>query len=119
IMRTAWVHSPYGSNFVRAILAKAAQVAELDVVSDQWGSPTSGLDLADAILHAAERLDAGTAKFGTYHVAGTGSTNRSVQAREVLALSKRHGGPEARVRDVKTTASAQRAPRPRNSTLSS
>jgi len=119
IMRTAWVHSPYGSNFVRAILAKAGQVNELDVVADQWGSPTSGLDLADAILHAAEQLDAGSGPFGTYHVAGSGSTNRSGQAREALAISKRQGGPDAQVRDIRPNAALLRAPRPRNSTLSS
>lgn len=119
IVRTAWVHSPFGSNFVRAILSKAAWAEEIEVVADQVGSPTSGLELADALLHAARRLPAGEAPCGLYHVAGEGATSRADQARAVLEASRRLGGPYARVRDVATGAAGQRAPRPRNSSLSS
>lgn len=119
ILRTAWIHSPHGANFTRAILEKARTTGELEVVSDQWGSPTSGLDLADAILHAAAAMAAGETPYGVYHVAGTGAVNRSGQARAVLEISERLGGPHARVRDIRTSAITQRAPRPRNSALNS
>ena len=119
ILRTAWVFSPHAANFVRAILAKAATTSEVEVVADQWSTPTSGLDLADAILHAAQALVGGDARYGLYHVAGTGVTNRSGQARAALDVSRRLGGPHAAVRDIKTIAAGLRAPRPRHSALSS
>jgi dTDP-4-dehydrorhamnose reductase len=119
ILRTAWVHSPFGSNFVRAILARAEEADEIEVVADQWGSPTSGLELADAILHVAARLAEGSSRRGIYHAAGRGSINRSGQARAILEASGLRGGPTAVVRDIGTRAGGRRAPRPRNSTLDS
>ena len=50
IIRTSWLFSPYGSNFVKSILIKAKRGEELKVVSDQYGTPTFGLDLAQAVL---------------------------------------------------------------------
>jgi dTDP-4-dehydrorhamnose reductase len=119
IARTSWVYSTFGNNFVRSILAAANRGDEVKAVADQWGSPTSGHDLADAMLHAAYRLGIADGPFGLYHVAGTGSTNRSGQAREVLDASRHCGGPDASVREIGTASAGQRAPRPRNSSLSS
>jgi dTDP-4-dehydrorhamnose reductase len=119
ILRTAWVYSPFGDNFVRTILERAGNERELAIVADQWGSPTSGLDLADGILHAATRLHEGQGPHGTFHLAGTGSINRSGQARYILAVSLRSGGPYATVRDVAATPVPGRASRPANSSLSS
>ncbi|TSD99634.1 dTDP-4-dehydrorhamnose reductase [Mesorhizobium intechi] len=121
ILRTAWVYSPFGKNFVKTMLRLAADRDEIAVVADQWGNPTSALDIADAILHAAATLHRNKdfAAFGTYHLAGTGETNWSGFARHILDTSRVSGGPSARVRDITTADYPTKARRPANSRLSS
>ena len=121
ILRTAWVYSPFGKNFVKTMLRLAGDRDEISVVADQWGSPTSALDIADAILHAAEVLhgDPSFASFGVYHLAGTGETNWSGIARHILDTSQALGGPYAQVRDIVTQEYPTKARRPHNSRLSS
>ncbi|MDX8524502.1 dTDP-4-dehydrorhamnose reductase [Mesorhizobium sp. MSK_1335] len=120
ILRTAWVYSPFGKNFVRTMLRLAAARDEISVVADQWGNPTSALDIADAILHAAAVLsrDKGNA-FGVYHLAASGETNWSGFARHILDTSRALGGPHARIRDIATADYPTKARRPANSRLSS
>ncbi|RTM08645.1 MAG: dTDP-4-dehydrorhamnose reductase [Hyphomicrobiales bacterium] len=121
ILRTAWAYSPFGRNFVKTMLRLAADRDEISVVADQWGNPTSALDIADAILHAAARLrdDKDFTTFGIYHLAGTGETNWSGFARHILDTSKALGGPHAQVRDIATSDYPTKARRPANSRLSS
>ncbi|AZO25108.1 dTDP-4-dehydrorhamnose reductase [Mesorhizobium sp. M1E.F.Ca.ET.045.02.1.1] len=121
ILRTAWVYSPFGKNFVKTMLRLAADRDEISVVADQWGTPTSALDIADAILHAAARLqdEKNFAAFGVYHVAGGGETNWSGFARHILDTSRAFGGPHASVRDIATADYPTKAKRPANSRLSS
>lgn len=121
ILRTAWVYSPFGRNFVKTMLRLAADRDEISVVADQWGNPTCALDIADAVLHAATMLhgDKGFGAFGTYHLAGTGETNWSGFARHILDTSRVSGGPSARVRDITTADYPTKARRPANSRLSS
>ena len=121
ILRTAWVYSPFGKNFVKTMLRLASDRDEIAVVADQWGNPTSALDIADAILHAAARLqdDKDIAAFGVYHLAGSGEINWSGFARHVLDTSKAFGGPHARVRDIAAKDYPTKARRPQNSRLSS
>jgi dTDP-4-dehydrorhamnose reductase len=120
ILRTAWVYSPFGRNFVKTMLRLAADRSEIPVVADQWGSPTSAHDIAGGILQAAATLhrDKGFAGFGTYHLAGTGYTNWSGFARHVLDASRMCGGPWAQVREIATADYPTRARRPVNSRLS-
>ncbi|MDX8470260.1 dTDP-4-dehydrorhamnose reductase [Mesorhizobium sp. VK23B] len=121
ILRTAWVYSPFGRNFVKTMLRLAAERHEISVVADQWGNPTSALDIADAILHAAAILrdDKSFAASGVYHLAGSGETNWSGFARHVLDASRAFGGPHASVRDIATADYPTKAKRPANSRLSS
>ncbi|MER8584835.1 dTDP-4-dehydrorhamnose reductase [Mesorhizobium sp. M1338] len=121
ILRTAWVYSPFGKNFVKTMLRLAADRDEIAVVADQWGNPTSALDIADAILHAAAMLhdDKSFGTFGIYHLAGTGEANWSGFARHILDTSRVSGGPWARVRDIATMDYPTKARRPANSRLSS
>ncbi|RUX96605.1 MULTISPECIES: dTDP-4-dehydrorhamnose reductase [unclassified Mesorhizobium] len=120
ILRTAWAYSPFGRNFVKTMLKLAADRDEIAVVADQWGNPTSALDIADAILHAAAMMhpNMGFSSFGAYHLVGTGETNWSGFARHILDSSRLFGGPWARVRDIATTDYPTKARRPANSRLS-
>jgi dTDP-4-dehydrorhamnose reductase len=120
VLRAAWVYSPFGKNFVKTILELAEDRDEIAVVADQWGNPTSALDIADAILHVAaiQHGDPDFAFFGVYHLAGTGETNWSGFARHIVETSRAHGGPHARIRDIATEDYPIKARRPRNSRLS-
>lgn len=118
-LRTAWVYGPYGANFVKTMLRLAATRDELGVVADQRGSPTSSLDLADAVLRLVEtwrdRKDRGAE--GVFHVAGGGSVSWADFARTVFRESVARGGPAATVRDLATAEYPTRAARPANSVL--
>lgn len=120
ILRTAWVYSPFGRNFVHTMLALAAEREEISVVSDQVGSPTSALDIADGIIAIARGLlDLPTARElrGIFHMTGDGDTSRAAFATAIFAASAAAGGPTARVLPVSTSAHPTAAPRPANSRL--
>lgn len=121
IVRTAWVYSPFGKNFVKTMLRLAQDRDSLSVVADQWGNPTSAIDIADGILVAAKRLRAEPQfdAFGVYHLAGMGSTNWSTFARAIFAASRDLQGPFAEVKDILTSEYPTKARRPLNSRLSS
>lgn len=120
ILRTAWVYSPFGRNFVKTMLEIAARRSEIAVVGDQRGNPTSALDIAETILHMARRLAGPEANriAGTYHLAGTGEATRYGLAEFVLETSRALGGPYAKLRRVSTRDYAAKAQRPANSCLS-
>lgn len=89
IVRTAWLYSPYGSNFVRTILRLAAEGKELRIVDDQLGSPTCAADFAEALLSIAGRLSSGgEIPWGTYHYCGGGITSWFGFARHILQTLK-------------------------------
>jgi len=120
ILRTAWVYSPYGGNFVKTMLRLAESRDEVGVVSDQLGSPTSALDLADAIIAVAKALVArpgDTALRGVFHAVGTGEASWADLAETVFAASAALGGPSATVRRIATSDYPTPAPRPTNSRL--
>jgi len=119
-LRTAWVYSPFGKNFVKTMLKLAETRDALSVVYDQKGNPTSALDIADAIIQVADRL-AATPEFsayGIYHLVGTGDTNWSGFARAIFSESAKLGGPTAIVTDIATADYPTKAVRPANSRLS-
>lgn len=121
ILRTAWVYSPFGNNFVKTMLRLAADRDELAVVEDQRGCPTSALDIADAMLGVADAWVADRSKGANaiYHLAAGGETNWADFAREILAISAARGGPCALVRGIPTSAYPTPARRPANSRLDS
>lgn len=119
ILRTAWVHSPFGANFVKTMLRLAGERPEIRVVDDQIGSPTYAPHLAQAILAIARTLsnDPDDARWGTYHAAGTGAVTWCGFAREVMRVSASLGGPSANVVPITTADYPTPAKRPANSRL--
>lgn len=119
ILRTAWVYSPFGANFVKTMLRLAETRDALSVVEDQFGCPTSALDIADAVLAIADkwRSDPAHGVNAVYHFAGTGETNWADFARAIFAESARHGGPTAEVTGIPSSDYPTRAVRPANSRL--
>ena len=116
VVRTAWVVSPFGANFVRTMLRLAETRDELGVVGDQLGCPTSALDIADGLyaLIAARRGGWGAE---TFHLAGTGEASWAELASHVFKSSAALGGPSATVRPITTADYPTRAARPANSRL--
>jgi dTDP-4-dehydrorhamnose reductase len=86
ILRTSWLYSAYGSNFLKTILRLAGEREELRVVDDQIGSPTCAADLAGAILNLLGHIRSGRkTPWGTYHYASAGSTSWCGFAARILA----------------------------------
>ena len=119
ILRTAWVYSEIGTNFVKTMLRLAENKSEIAVVADQFGNPTSAADLASGVLRAAEMAvtRAGFDQYGVYHLCGTGRTNWADFARHVYSVSASLGGPSADVCDISTKEYPTAAARPLNSCL--
>jgi dTDP-4-dehydrorhamnose reductase len=69
IVRTSWVYSQYGHNFVKTMLRLMQSRTEIGVVADQQGSPTYAADLAEALLHV---IDSGIWQPGVYHFSNAG-----------------------------------------------
>lgn len=120
IVRTAWVYSPFGRNFVKTMLQLAETREQLKVVGDQRGSPSSALDLAEGLLALAGRWHAdGAGEGGTYHLAGSGETSWAGLAAFVFEEAARRRLPAATVEPIPSSDWPTRAERPRNSVLDS
>ncbi len=120
IVRTAWVHSPGGNNFVRTMLRLAGERDSLRVVGDQTGNPTYAPHLCAAILEIArqvKRAGDGFNGWGTYHAAGNGVTTWHGLASEVMRVSGELGGPSVPVQAIATADYPTPAKRPVNSAL--
>ena len=119
VLRTSWVFSPYGRNFVRGMLELARIRDELRVVDDRYGCPTYAPHLAEAILGVARAVTAapGRAPWGIYHAAGTGATTWCGLAREAMRASETCGGPSVPVVAIATPEYPTAAVRPVNSRL--
>ena len=119
ILRTAWVYSTFGHNFVKTMLRLAETRDELSVVSDQLGCPTSANDIAVAIVKIAARLskDSSPDLRGVFHLAGSGETNWAEFARNILSILEEKTGRRVTVRDIATADYPTAAKRPANSRL--
>ena len=119
IVRTAWVVSAHGNNFVKTMLRVGATNPTLRVVDDQNGSPTSAADLATALATIAMRLvDDPAAPTGTYHFSNAGAVTWAGFAREIFAQSAARGGASVEVQGITTAEYPTPATRPANSLLS-
>jgi len=119
ILRTAWVYSEYGSNFVKTMLRLSESRDEVNVVADQFGCPTSANDIAVAIVSIAKRLATDPAPHlrGVFHMSGTGETNWAGFAKQIFEFSAENGGKSMIVNDITTAQYPTPARRPSNSRL--
>ncbi len=119
IVRTAWVVSAQGGNFVKTMLRVGAERDSLRVVDDQQGSPTSTADLAAALAKIAVRLaEDRHAPTGIFHFSNAGGVTWAGFAREIFRQSAERGGPSATVEPITTNEFPTPARRPANSLLS-
>lgn len=120
VLRTAWVYSPFGANFVKTMLRLANDRDTVRVVADQRGNPTSALDIADGVIAVAENLASEDEAYrGVYHMTAAGEATWAEFAEAVLAVSARAGGPSAKVERIATADFPTAARRPANSRLDS
>ena len=119
ILRTCWVYSATGKNFVKTMLRLAEDRPEIGVVDDQIGCPTFAPHLADAILQLARGLNkaGGDGRWGVYHAAGSGETSWYGFARAIFDETGSRGGEVPRVRPLTTAQYPTPARRPANSRL--
>lgn len=123
ILRIAWVHAPFGANFVRTMLRLAESRDELNVVADQIGAPTSALDIADGILKVAANLAAepDQRRFeGVFHM-GAGGPDASWAdfADSIFDGLAARGGKRPKVNRIGTADYPTPAARPAQSRLES
>jgi len=120
ILRTAWVYSPFGKNFLKTMLRVGAERNSLNVVNDQIGNPTSALDIADAVIKVSRNLythpDSEELR-GLFHLTGTGDASWADFATEIFAVSSGLGGPASEVVPITTADYPTPAQRPANSRL--
>ncbi|SEM86555.1 dTDP-4-dehydrorhamnose reductase [bacterium A37T11] len=110
IIRTSWLYSEYGNNFVKTMLRLGSERDSLNVVSDQVGTPTYAIDLAGVII---QLLESGSEKYGTYHYSNEGVASWYDFAKAIFELS----GTKVNVNPVPTSAYPTKAKRPAYSVL--
>jgi dTDP-4-dehydrorhamnose reductase len=121
ILRTAWVYSPFGTNFAKTMLRLAGDRDEISVVADQRGNPTSALDVTEAIFMVGANLVGGDdpAQRGIFHMTAGGEASWAEFAEAIFAASAEVGGPTARVKPIVSAEYPAAARRPANSRLDS
>lgn len=120
ILRTSWVYSPYGANFVRTMLRLGAERPEVKVVDDQKGCPTYAPHLANAILEVSRQIvqrKSSKGPWGIYHAAGSGETTWCGFAREIFAATAAQGYATPKLTPITTAEFPTPARRPANSRL--
>ena len=118
ILRTSWVYSAHGANFVKTMLRLGAERDELRIVDDQKGAPTSAADLAQAIMAIVRALPESEdrRRFGTFHFANQGETSWRLFAEEIFAQAD-WAGIRAHVIPIAAATYPTPARRPANSRL--
>ncbi|KIC33916.1 dTDP-4-dehydrorhamnose reductase [Leisingera sp. ANG-M7] len=113
VLRTSWVVSAHGNNFVKTMLRLGKERERLTIVADQIGAPTPARDIAAACLAMVQQLMADPGKSGIYHFAGQPQTSWADFAREIFARAD----VACAVEDIPTSAYPTPAARPLNSRL--
>jgi dTDP-4-dehydrorhamnose reductase len=119
ILRTSWVYSPYGANFLKTMLRLGVERDELRVVNDQIGAPTAAVDIAGAMHAILHRLLSApsSALFGTFHYTARGSASWYDFAAAILAEGGKSWPIKAKLQAIASSQYPAPAARPRNSLL--
>jgi dTDP-4-dehydrorhamnose reductase len=121
IVRTAWVVSPGGRNFLDTMVRLAREKPETGVVADQFGSPSTAADIADALLRIADRLvsrPSDQSAIGTFHFVNDGEASWHALAEHIFATLEQRGEAVGHLKPITTADYPTPAPRPANSRLS-
>jgi len=105
ILRTSWLYSEFGNNFVKTMLKLGAERDLLKIIADQVGSPTYAIDLADCIL---DIITSGKTAYGVYHYSNEGVTSWYDFAMGIFDIS----GTEVKVLPIRTSEYPTKATRP-------
>ncbi|MGN6590126.1 MAG: dTDP-4-dehydrorhamnose reductase [Sphingomicrobium sp.] len=121
VLRTAWIYSPFGTNFAKTMLRLAQQREQISVVADQHGNPTSALDIAEALIKIASNLLVNDDENlrGIFHMTGSDEATWAELAEGIFSASSQCGGPSATVISIPTAQYPTPAKRPPNSRLNS
>lgn len=111
IIRTSWLYSEYGNNFVKTMLKLGADRDELSIIADQIGTPTYAIDLAKAILVV---IASGKTTYGIYHYSNEGVTSWYDFAQGIFEVSN---NPEVKLFPIPTSKYPARAIRPKFSVM--
>ena len=119
ILRTSWVYSSFGANFVKTMLKLAATRERLTVVDDQFGRPSYAPAIATGVFAVARHLlaDRDERLRGVFHLAGGGEANWFEFAEAIMAASAERGGRLVPVEAITTAQFPTLARRPRDSRL--
>jgi dTDP-4-dehydrorhamnose reductase len=120
ILRTAWVYSPYGNNFVKTMLRLGETRDTLNVVADQHGCPTYAPEIARALLAIGQQvaIDPDPTIRGTFHLTGEGETTWAGFAEAIFEGAEARGRKPVHVTHIPTSEYPTPAKRPANSRLS-
>lgn len=119
ILRTSWIYSMHGRNFLLTMMRLLQDREEVRVVSDQFGAPTWARSVAQAVREMLPRAHEGTAPLGLFHLAAAGSGSWYDFAREIAAhLELQQDRSVAKVSPITTAEWSAPARRPANSRLS-
>jgi dTDP-4-dehydrorhamnose reductase len=110
ILRTSWLYSEFGNNFVKTMLRFGSERSELKVIADQVGTPTYAIDLANTILHI---IESGSKAYGLYHYSNEGLTSWFDFAKCIFRLS----GTDVITHPVPTSEYVTKAVRPKFSVM--
>ena len=116
IIRVSWMYSEFGNNFVKTMLRLGKERNELNVVSDQIGSPTYATDLANAILDIVQNIEFKEVgrKTQVYHYSNAGKVSWYDFAKEIFNASRI----ECKVNPIVTSQYPTPAVRPKNTSMS-
>ncbi|MBW1845930.1 MAG: dTDP-4-dehydrorhamnose reductase [Deltaproteobacteria bacterium] len=119
IFRTSWLYGIYGHNFVKTMLGLGRERKSIQVVKDQYGSPTSTNDLSEAVLTIVSKIqNRNNIEWGTYHYCGQGITSWHGFAKAIFDIAKHITSLKIKhVEPVSSDAFASKATRPDFSAL--
>jgi len=109
-LRTSWLYSEYGNNFVKTMLKLGAERDELRIIADQVGTPTYAMDLADCILKI---ISGSKVAYGTYHYSNEGVASWYDFAKAIFDIS----GTKVKALPIRTFEYPTRAIRPAYSVM--